>query len=499
MWTRFKWGRGVTNRHRARVNAGNRFARACDGRSLAHAAPNPLVIVLTRLAFGLIPIFAMTWPARGAAPADAEAAVVLIGDQHSAYERTAQLVAHVDRLHRENPQLPIAVLIDGDVLEHGNVVAARSAGTIDFAMLAALASRGPTILNLGNHEPEFYNLAETVRRVEATGVRVVSNIVNRATGQPFAPASLRLKLGANEVVVVGLCTDHLATFRVAVRPSLDLTDPVAWGKQNLPTLWREALVRIVLSHAGVRTDRELLPLVPDGTLFAGAHDHLRFVHHEGKTIYVHSGSWNECFTVAWLRRSAGATTPTWEVEQDAISVSDPADQPLAVAIDETETKFLTPVDTAVIGHLSQEFAPPEAARFIVAAVRRAANVDAAFVGNTTFGAGLPKGDVPRVALDACVRFDGTIFTGEVDGAQLRALVTQANQGPETPWSDRRGEYLVADAPAKIEADRRYRIAVTDWVARNPGNYFGRATLPLTEHPELKLKTIAAAAIAAAGK
>ena len=62
------------------------------------------------------------------------------------------------------------MLIDGDVFEQGNVVARRSAGAIDFAMLAALAQRVPTVLNVGNHEPEFYDLADTIGRVRATGV-----------------------------------------------------------------------------------------------------------------------------------------------------------------------------------------------------------------------------------------------------------------------------------------------------------------------------------------
>jgi hypothetical protein len=72
-----------------------------------------------------------------AAPADATALVLLIGDQHSAYERTAQLVATVDWLKAENPGLPLAILLNGDTQEYGNMVARRSAGAVDFAMFAA--------------------------------------------------------------------------------------------------------------------------------------------------------------------------------------------------------------------------------------------------------------------------------------------------------------------------------------------------------------------------
>jgi len=432
---------------------------------------------------------------RGAAPADVEAIALITGDMHSAYERTAQFVARVDRVRAENPGVPLAILIDGDTFELGNALARRSGGAIEFAMFAALARRAPTVLNLGNHEPEFYDVAETVRRVEATGVRVASNLVNRANGQPFAPAAAKLNLGAREAVVIGVTTDNLATFRVAVRPSLDPADPVVWAKNNFPALLPLAPVKIVLSHAGMRSDRALLPLVPDGTLFAGAHDHLRFVHREGRTVYVHSGSWNESVTLAWLHRGADGAAETWEIEQQPLAAGDPADPQLAAFIRVTRTKFATAADAAVVGRSASVLATAEAARFIARAVAHAAGVDAAFIGNTTFGGGLPAGDVTREAFDACVRFDGAIFTGEVDGVQLQTLLAAANQGPDTSWAERRGEFVFGVSPAEILPGRRYRIAVDNWVARNARKYLGTDAITLTEQPALLLKTIAAAALA----
>lgn len=431
-----------------------------------------------------------------AAAAPVAGIVVMMGDQHSAYERTAQFVARVDRVKAENPGVPLVVLIDGDTFEQGNAVARRSAGAVEFAMFAALSRRAPTILNLGNHEPEFYDVAETVRRVEATGIKVVSNLVNRADGRPFAPASVPLKFGSRDAVVVGVTTDNLATFRVAVRPSLDLADPVVWAKKNFPTLLALAPVRIVLSHAGLASDREMLSLVPDGTLFAGAHDHLRFLRRAARTVYVHSGSWNASMTLARLHFETGGTA-AWAVEQLPLAAGDPADPELAAVIRETRAKFVTAAETAVVGRNATALAAPDAARFFARAMARAAGADAGFIGNTTFGGDLPAGDVTREAFDACVRFDGTVFTGEVDGAQLRALLAAANQGPDTRWSDRRGDFVFGVGPAGIVADRHYRIAVDNWVARNVRKYLGTDAVKLTEQASLHLKTIAASALTSA--
>ncbi|MEO7598277.1 MAG: metallophosphoesterase, partial [Opitutus sp.] len=184
--------------------------------------------------------------------ASVDALFIVLGDQHSAYARSAQLVAHVDRIKKENPGVPLAILIDGDSFEQGNVVALRSEGSIDFAMFRALAQRAPTILNLGNHEPEFNDVPTTVARLTAAGVKVIGNVRNRANGELYAPASTLLDLGTLKAVVVGITTDVLNQYRAAVRPTLDLSSPEGWAREKFPGLLSIAPVKIVLSHAGLR-------------------------------------------------------------------------------------------------------------------------------------------------------------------------------------------------------------------------------------------------------
>jgi 2',3'-cyclic-nucleotide 2'-phosphodiesterase (5'-nucleotidase family) len=370
---------------------------------------------------------------------------------------------------------------------------------IDFAFFAALARRVPTILNLGNHEPEFYAVDDTVVRIQATGVTVISNLVNRATRQAFAPVSTSLRLGAREAVVVGLATDKITTYRAAIRPSLDLADPVVWAKQNLTSFFPPATaLPILLTHTGLNADRARLELIPDGTLFAGAHDHLRFVHQAGRTIYFHSGSWNDGYSLATLRTDA-AGQPRWSVAQSPLAVTDPVDPELAALIQKISAQHLTSEDLVVLGRNASALAPGAAARFVVAALRTAARADAAVIGATTFGAGLPAGEVTRVALDACVRFDGTIFVAEISGTELTAILAKSNQDPATLFSARRGENLVAVGPAlPLDPARRYRLATTDWGAKNARTYFGSETLGFVEQPNLRLKSLATAALSAAG-
>jgi membrane-bound lytic murein transglycosylase D len=429
------------------------------------------------------------------APPGAEALLVVTGDMHSAYERTAQFVGLVDQLQAGHPGLPVAILLNGDTQEYGNSLARRSAGEIDFALYAALARRAPTVLNLGNHDADYLAVEDTVTRATAAGVHVISNITNRGTGQPFAPATVTLKLGAHEAMIVGLATDALATYRVAVRPSLDLANPVAWARDNFPRLLAAPPggtgappLPVVLSHCGLAADRELLALVPDGTLFSGAHSHLRFVEAFQRTVYFHSGSWTQHASLAWLCRDEAGNL-RWQVETVSVPPAGPADPELAALIADVRARHLTPEDRAVVGRSRRALETPEAAQFVAQVLREGARVDAAFIGNTTFGAGLPAGDVTQLEFDACVRFDGPIFTTEVDGARLAALLTAANQGPATPFAQRSGEFNFAAGPATIDATRRYRIATTDWGAKNTARYFGEPTIAWTEHADLRLMAL----------
>jgi len=445
--------------------------------------------IMGRFFVGALVFVALLPRARSDGP---EALLVIAADQHSAYERTAAVVATVDQLKAEHPGLPLAILLDGDTLEYGNVVARRSQGLVDFAMLSELAKRGPTVVNLGNHETEFYDLVDTVKQIEATGAQVVTNITDRSTGRLAASPFVQLSLGLRKAVVVGVATDDVTTYRDAVRPLLGLTDPIAWARARFPGFLGKAPLKIILSHAGLKADRGMLPIVPDGTLFAGAHDHLRLVQFFGRTAYVHSGAWNTYLTLAWLQHDA-AGAPRWDVEQRLIS-GDRADPKLSALIRETQVRYLTPTDREVVARIPAALAPYAAARLVTSALRSGVRADASFVPNTTFGNGFSSPEVTRAAFDACVRFDGPIFVGTVDGARLRELLKVANQTVDTPFAQRTGEFNMAEAPATIEDAQSYRIVTTDWGAKNSSRYFGASPILWHEQSGSTLKEVVLHAI-----
>ena len=419
----------------------------------------------------------------------AAARLIVLSDLHSAYERSAQLLAAVAAEIASNPA-PTAILINGDVFEMGNVVASRSAGAIDWLLLEKLSRLAPTILNIGNHEPDLINdLAQMIAKARAAGVTVLSNITDSRTGSLYTQPGFQLDLGSIPVAVVGIATAAINTYPKASREQLTIPDPVAWAKASLNEYLPAGSVPVVLSHAGVVADRSILPLLPDGSLLVGGHDHLVLSHQEGKTRYVHTGSWSSRYTVIDI-----AADRTMLVSQVGVEIDAPADEDLAALIASSMNEHLTAEERAIVGTSAEPMNLGQSARFAATAMAAAVGADVGFIGHTTFGTGLPEGEVSKYVFDSVVRFDGKLVMAVVDRTTLGALIARANQDGDTPLSARTGDFLYA-APIELEDKPLYTIVANDWSATNQKTYFGREDLVFAEtDPVLPVKGTVLAAL-----
>ncbi len=409
------------------------------------------------------------------------ARLIILSDLHSAYERSAQLLAAVAAELAASPA-PAAILINGDVFELGNVVAARSAGVIDWKLLEKLSRLAPTVLNIGNHEPDLINdLAQLIARARRAGLTVVSNITDKRTGAPFTQAGFQLDLGPIPVALVGIATPALNTYPKASRGQLGIPDPLEWATANLEGSLPKGSLHVVLSHAGVVADLGILPLLSDGSLLVGGHDHLVLEHAEGNTRYVHTGSWSSLITVVDIGADRALSLRQVQVERDGAD-----DAELTALIGATFAEHLSPEELAIVGISEKAQTLGESARFAAAALAAAGAGDVGFIGHTTFGTGLPSGEVTKYAFDAVVRFDGKLMRAEVDRPTLDQLIARCNQDGDIPLSARTGDFLYA-APVQLADKATYAIVCNDWSATNQKSYFGREDLAFTEIPDLKVK------------
>lgn len=427
-----------------------------------------------------LPFFASVAPAMAQ---DVASRVIVLSDLHSAYERTAQLLAALQGEIADNPA-PHLILINGDVFELGNVVAVRSGGVIDWAFLEALAALAPTVINIGNHEPDLdTELANFVARAGEIGITVVSNITDTRSNTLYAPAAADLSLGDLPVRIVGIATDKINTYPADTREALAIPAPAQWAEENLAGLLEGEALPIVLSHAGIVADRAILPLLADGTLLVGGHDHLTFTHDEGRTRYVHTGSWSATYTLVTV-----AADRTMSVEQVRLAPDAATDEMLSALIARTLEVHLTAEELTTIGASPAAMTLGETGRFVAQSMAAAGGGDIGFIGHTTLGNGLPQGEVTKYAFDSVVRFDGKLMIAEVDRATLDEIMSRVNQDEAQNLDQRTGDFLYA-APTDMAAKDAYRLVTNDWSATNQKSYFGREDLVFTPGPDLGLKAL----------
>ncbi|MDG2521440.1 metallophosphoesterase [Caulobacter segnis] len=414
--------------------------------------------------------------------------VLAMSDLHSAYERTGQLLAALETEVASSP-FPHVIAVDGDIFEHGNVVALRSGGAIDWAFLGELPKIAPTVVNLGNHDNDItLDLAEVVARLRGLGITVVSNIIDARTNAPYAPASADIPFGRRTLRVVGIATNSLNTYPAASRPALNIPDPGAWARAHLAGALAGADLAMVMSHAGVAADREILPLLPKGAVMIGGHNHLLFNHPLPNNVYAHTGSWSNAYTAVTLRLGGGGDAASRSVALEA------ARSPrIAALITQTLAATLTEQEQAILGRSPKALTLGGTGRAVAEAMARAVGADAGFIGHTTLGTGLPAGPVSRYAFDAVVRFEGKLMTAEVSRERLAGFMARANQDRPMPFDQRSGDFLYGAKASSASADK-LRIVTTDWCATNQAEYFGVSDLAFTETPDLRLKAVAARAL-----
>lgn len=438
----------------------------------------------------------LAWSEGAAAP---DIVFILMADLHSGYAYTAALLAAVREAVRAHERAaPVRIVINGDLFEGGNVLASRSGGAIDFALLEALARLAPVTVTIGNHDSDLFDPAEFVRQAEKRGAVVVSNIVDPRMGEVYGQPGqeFRVANGTRLVRLAAMGTPHLGTYPEKFRACYAIPAPVDFARKSLGALLEGADLRVALVHSRFTDDLAVLPCAGRPCLLHGAHEHLRFAHLAPGVLHLQSGAWSSAFSVAEVRFTAGGAQ--MRSRDVLLNRQSPPDAGLAALIGRERAAWLKEDDLRPIGEIAESLNLEKAVLFAAEAIRAATGADAAFLGHTTFGDGLPAGPITAVDLAAFVRFDGGLSVATVDGATLAGtILPRVNQFADFPYERRTGDFLHT-TPLDPIPGRRYRIVVNAYAVATPAAqraYFGTDAIQFTAVPELKLKSITASAIA----
>lgn len=369
------------------------------------------------------------------------------------------------------------------------------------------------LATFGNHEFDWGPAVLAERMRESRFLWLSANVLERRTRRPFGgawPWVVR-ELGAARVGVVGLTiaeTQHtsntgpdvtLDSPRTAARAAVDAMGPVD--------------LRVALTHLELREDRALADSLPLHVILGG-HDHDPIAVEQGGTLILKAGSDAQnlgqvelevvCGAVQGRRhrlipvdaRLAEAPDVVRFVERYAEQTERELDQPAAMLAAPLEAR-----DVAL------RAAEQPIGRFIAEAMRAKLGADAALLNSGALRANrvFPAGVLRRRDVRALLPFGNTVVLLEVDGTALRqalersALALPAPAGrflqtaglsyaadPTRPPGSRIGAVTVGGQA--LEPQRRYRVAMPEYLARGGDGYDmlarGRVEITAEEGPGL---------------
>ncbi|MCH4022961.1 MAG: metallophosphoesterase [Acetobacter sp.] len=422
--------------------------------------------------------------------------MILLGDLHSGYRRTARLAAAIQSECRVDS--PTVIIINGDLLEGGNDLARRSGGEADFALIRSLARHASVYVTIGNHDCDLFSLHEFIQKTEAAGATVISDITNPLhEDTPYAARLCRFRTPKGITVSLSaVATDEKALYEKASRQTMTIPECTTYANQIAYPLISDADIPVLLVHAGFVADRNILATSQKDTkpfLLHGSHDHLRFTHamQDGR-MHLQSGAWTQSFQV--VDAFAGRPPSEWTV-RDILTDHVPHEDPeLANIIARIREDHLSANDMKIIGKLPRDMNTDQAGLWATEQIRLTTGADAAFIGHTTFGDGLPAGAIISWDIDSFLRFDGGMSSAHIRGDALtRLLHNRCNQlDGSTSYDQRTGDYLYAsiNPQTDIRPDKKYTIAISSFPVSTPSRmnaYVGENLENITPIPGIRLR------------
>jgi len=376
----------------------------------------------------------------------------------------ARIATTIERIRAENmaesaPGATTIVLVAGDVLQ-GTPLATVFRGEVDFKALNAI---GIDAMVLGNHEFDF-GMPNLHRLIDMAEFPVLSaNIRHRVDGTAAFPGTLRIPVGDEEVVIVGLTTPETS---ITTKPSnvanLIFEDPieVAATLGRRITHSRDRLM-VALTHLGYDEDLKLGEAVPAIDVVVGGHSHTRVEEATlaGNAIVVQAGSKGQ-----WVGRLdldvEDGRVRSYEYRLIPMDASVP-EEPRVAAIVAGYAGQLDDAMKKVVGHttvfLDGEREHVRAmetnlGNAITDAMRLVSGAPIALHNGGGIRAAIDAGDITLADILQVLPFGNEVATVELTGAQLREILARsiAEPRPHGGFLQVSGIKLVAEGDQVVE-------------------------------------------------
>ncbi len=376
----------------------------------------------------------------------------------------ARIAATIDQIRAENAAAggTTLVLIAGDVLQ-GTPLATVFRGEVDFQALNAI---GIDAMVLGNHEFDF-GMPNLHRLIDMAEFPLLSaNIRHRVDGTAAFPGTLRIRVGDEEVVVVGLTTPETS---ITTKPSnvanLIFEDPVEVATMlgRRITHSRDRLM-VALTHLGYDEDLRLARAVPDIDVVVGGHSHTRLEEatRAGNAIVVQAGSGGQWVGRLDLDVDDGQVR-SYDYRLIPMDASVPEEPGVAAIV----SRYAAQLDAAmqkVVGHTTVfldgerehvRSMETNLGNAITDAMRLVSGAPIALHNGGGIRASIDAGDITLADILQVLPFGNEVATVELTGAQLREILQRSISQPRP-----HGGFLqVSGIKLVAEGDRLVEVTV----------------------------------------
>ena len=434
----------------------------------------------------------------------------------------ARLATLVKRIRGENPATLFALA--------GDTISPAVASTLlrGEQMIAGLNAIGLDLATFGNHEFDFGPAVLLDRMRESAFTWVSSNVLDRRTGRPFggAQADVFLTLAGVRIGVFGVTTPETAATS-SPGPEVEIREAIGAARAAGTELRRRGAQLIVaITHQDMAADRAMAaaPGV-EVDVVIGGHEHEPLVAEEGRTLVTKAGS-DARYLVQidlWFGADGRLRERSWTFHE--VSARIPPDPRVDALVRAYGDRLGRELDQ-VVGRTTVEL---EARRgrlrteetnlgsFIADAMRARMKTDVALIngGGIRTDRVVPAGPLTRRDVIGLLPFGNIVLSLEVTGRALRTALEQGltnreREGggflqvaglrvrfdPTRPAGQRVVAVEVGGAP--LDPERRYTVAVADYVARGGDGITAlrdaRALVDATHGPllaDVLLQTVAA--------
>ncbi|WP_375142948.1 bifunctional metallophosphatase/5'-nucleotidase [Paenibacillus sp. D2_2] len=195
--------------------------------------------------------------------------IAYTNDLHSHFGTMGRIAAMIDDL-RSEPKSEMLLL---DIGDHMDRAAPETEGTIGHANVDVINLTGYDAITIGNNEgltftPEL--LEETYASLRCPVI--CNNIVEQRTGQP--PGWMRrhhiVRRGPFTIGLIGATAAFSDFYRLL---GWDALDPMETIQYDVEQLRSQVDLIVVMSHLGIKLDRQLAEMIPNIDLIIGGHTH----------------------------------------------------------------------------------------------------------------------------------------------------------------------------------------------------------------------------------